>query len=77
MTSVNLYQFIFRFKRLDSKSDPIIHIVNSNYKVIESIYAKSGNQKNIFNTKIKLLNEINTWNENYENMNNIIKYLNN
>ncbi|CCU55700.1 NTPase/helicase [Choristoneura biennis entomopoxvirus] len=76
MMSINLYQFIFRFKRLDSKSIPIIHIINADYKVMDNLISKINNQKNIFNDKIKLINNIPKWNETDDNMIDIINYLN-
>ncbi|CCU56295.1 NTPase/helicase [Mythimna separata entomopoxvirus 'L'] len=77
ITTINLYQFIYRFIRLDSKSFPMIHIINANYKIINNFKNKIDSQKELFNNKITLINDIPEWDENSENIQKIIEYINN
>ncbi|BAO49546.1 putative NTPase/helicase [Alphaentomopoxvirus acuprea] len=70
--SINMYQFMYRFMRRDSKSTPIIHVINSHKIIIENL-----KNKNIsFNNKITLIDSFKYWKENQTNLEKLINKIN-
>ncbi|AAC97709.1 ORF MSV224 putative NTPase/helicase [Melanoplus sanguinipes entomopoxvirus] len=60
LISINMYQFIYRFERKDSKSKPIIHILDTHYEVVDNLIKKVKIQNDIFKA-IKKIREYPEW----------------
>lgn len=75
LISINMYQFIYRFIRKDSKSKPIIHILDTHYDVINNLTKKVKIQNYIFEA-IKKIREYPEWIETEQSILTLLNELN-
>lgn len=71
--SINMYQFLARFKRKDSMSEPFIQIINNHQNIISNLYNKVTINKHL-NLDMTYINQFPKWKEtnNYTELNNIL-----
>lgn len=76
LISINMYQFIYRFLRKDSKSKPIIHILDTHRNVLNKLKNRIHMQHDIFHN-IRIMEEYDVWEETDESIINLINELEN